>query len=126
MKKSDYTKVWGREVDAYGNVALAGGLDHLYYGAVGGESPGLYAFSLADGTIAWHVEEKVDMVTRPAVARDAVVILTEEALRCFDPANGTERWHRSSEGIGPQLSLVDDILYTTHNGKIRALRSVTE
>ena len=122
----DYRKAWGRLFDAYGETELAGGNDHVYYAADGGEAPGLYALSLADGTTAWRVETEWDLVDRPAVATDAVVVPTEDAVRCFDPTDGSEQWCHPSQGSGPGVALVDDMLYTTTDGVLRALRSVPE
>ena len=122
----DYTNPWRRRFDAYGETELAGGTDHVYYATDGGEAPGLYALSFADGTTAWRVEAEWDPVGRPAVATDAVVVPTEEAVHCFDPADGSERWRHPSEAIGPEVVLVDDMLYTTVDGTLGAFRSVPE
>jgi outer membrane protein assembly factor BamB len=122
----DYTNPWRRRFDAYSETELAGGTDHVYYAADGGEAAGLYALSLADGTTAWRVEAEWDLVGRPAVATEAVVVPTEEAVRCFDPTDGSERWRHPSGTIGPEVVLVDDLLYTTVEGTLGAFRSVPE
>lgn len=120
ITETDYTTLWRQRLDAYGP-SLAGGTDHLYF--AGGS--GLYALSRDDGTTAWRLEEKWDQIAgRPAVARDAVVIVADDSLRCFDPANGTERWRRSAEDIGPQIILAEDSLFTSNGGRVTALRSM--
>lgn len=49
---------------------------------------------------------------------------TEDAVRCFDPADGSERWRHPPERIGLGIALVDDMLYTTADGTVRSYRSV--
>jgi outer membrane protein assembly factor BamB len=122
LEGGDYTNAWGRLFDAYGETELAGGTDHVFYAADGGEAPGLYALSLSDGTTAWRVEAEWDLVGRPAVATDSVVVPTEEAVRCFDPVDGSERWRHPSGAVGPGVVLVDDLLYTTADGTLGAFR----
>lgn len=124
---SDYQKRWGRLLasDAYPTQEFAGGINHVYANAPTGNNPGLYAFSLNDGSTAWHTDDKLELVTRPVVAQDTVVVLTDNALRCFNPSDGSQRWRLASNNIGPQFILVDDLLYTTERDTLRAFRSLS-
>lgn len=118
---------WNQGVNALGagelEYALSGGADRVYYVANGGEEPGLYALSRADGTVEWRTRMNPASVSRPVVAGESVLVHTGERLRCFDPTDGTERWARPGDGIGEPVIVADDLVYATQDDTIRAFRS---
>jgi outer membrane protein assembly factor BamB len=116
-----YDRRWYARLDAYSPVALAGGADHLYVAAEHPE-PGLYALSLADGTTEWQVPLPGDLAGRPVVARETVLVQADGELHCLDPEDGSRRWTRAADDVGPRVAVVDDLVYTTHGGTVRALR----
>lgn len=113
---------WTAGVDAAGRYALTGGADRVYYLADGGEEPGLYALSKSDGSIDWTTDAVTAVVGRPVVARECVLVRSEGALHCFDPADGTERWSQPADGIGERFVVADDMVFTSRDGTLRAFR----
>lgn len=118
-----YDRVWKTALDAYAGFELAGGPEHCFLATTGGEQPGLYALSLTDGNIAWHTDAVAALVTRPAVTNETVVVATDNALWCFDPTTGSERWRYPIQGVR-DVSLVDDLVYATTGNAVVALRTV--
>jgi outer membrane protein assembly factor BamB len=116
-----YDRRWYARLDAYSPVTLAGGADHLYVAAEHPE-PGLYALSLIDGTAEWQVPLPGDLAGRPVVARETVLVQAGGELHCFDPEDGSRRWSRAADDLGPRVAVVDDLVYTVHGGTVRALR----
>jgi outer membrane protein assembly factor BamB len=114
---------WTQGVDALGEFALSGGPEHVYYVANEGETPGLYALSRTDGTIEWTVEMDPGSVERPVVANECVLVRGDGRLRCFDPADGSERWSRPGDDVGTRFLVADDLLYTTRDDVVLAFRS---
>nr|WP_245902835.1 PQQ-binding-like beta-propeller repeat protein [Salinigranum rubrum] len=82
----------------------------------------LYALSKTSGVTRWQASLPGELSGRPAVADEAVLVRTDGELRCFDPSDGSRRWTRTAEDIGSGVALVDDLVYTTHDGTVRALR----
>lgn len=112
---------------------LSGGGDHLYCVAPGDsvrpkpdepdDGPGLYALGLTDGSRAWSATDiDVTIDGRPAVTDEAVLLPTADALHCFDPADGSRRWAVPGHDVGERVVAVDDIVYTTTWGTVRAFR----
>lgn len=118
-----YERAWHQGIDAYTGFALAAGQRNVYVHAKNGDSPGLYALSVSDGTEAWYDESVAPVRGRPTVASDAVVVRTSERLRCFDPSDGTELWRHPGDGVGSAPALVDDMLFTTVGDTVRAFRA---
>lgn len=119
-----YTLRWDAGIDAYVGFELAGGGDRVYFQAEAGEEPGLYALSTGDGAEAWVNDGVKAIVGRPVVADEAVLVLTDDALRCFDPADGSERWSYPRDGVGRRFIVADDLVFTSVGETLRALRSV--
>lgn len=116
-----YSRDWSGGLDGGGGRRTAAGAGHLY--ALDSSADGrLTALSLSDGETAWTDADVDGIRARPAVAEEAVVVLTDERLRCFDPADGTERWSRTAAGVGRRFVLADDVLFTVLGGTVRALR----
>lgn len=114
---------WSQGVAAIGTYALSGGGDRVYYLADSGDEPGLYALSRTDGTVEWATDAVTAVVGRPVVADGSVLVRGQDALHCFDPAGGTERWSRPGDDVGTRFVVADDIVFTTRDGAIRAFRS---
>lgn len=115
-----YDRRWTADVGQAGGGDLAAGADHVY----ARERPAgvFYALSVTDGRTDWEIEGVARLSTRPVVAGDAVLVLTEEQFRCFDPTDGSERWSRPADVVGPQFVVADDLVYTTAGSTVRALR----
>ncbi|MEF8800446.1 MAG: PQQ-binding-like beta-propeller repeat protein [Halolamina sp.] len=107
--------------DLFGN-ALSGGVDAVYGDLSDGEQRGLYALAAADGSRRWNVTDVATPVSRSVVAGECVLLRTEEALRCFDPTDGAERWSHPVDNIGGRVVVADDLLYTTRGETVRAFR----
>jgi outer membrane protein assembly factor BamB len=60
--------------------------------------------------------------TRPIVGTETVLVATDETLYCFDPSDGTERWTRPIDDVGREFVVVDDLVYATRDGSVRAFR----
>lgn len=112
---------WDQHISG-GGYLMSGDADRVYIKVNGGEKPGLYALSVTDGMLEWNTDLTTDSVSRPTVAGESLLIYTGKSLRCFDPANGSERWSKSSDGIGDQIVIIDDLIYTTHDDTVRAFR----
>ncbi|WP_372912375.1 PQQ-binding-like beta-propeller repeat protein [Salinigranum sp.] len=63
-----------------------------------------------------------DLAGRPVVARETVLVQAGGELHCFDPEDGSRRWSRAAADLGPRVAVADDLVYTTHDGTVRALR----
>ena len=113
---------WHNQVGAYGPVALAGGADHLYVAAEH-PKPRLYALSRADGETDWQIPLPAAHIGRPVITEETVLARGLDTLWCFDPADGSERWSVRADGIGRQIALAGELLYTTDDGTVRALRA---
>ncbi|WP_440988516.1 outer membrane protein assembly factor BamB family protein [Haloarchaeobius baliensis] len=72
----------------------------------------------------WSSDSIGELVARPAVTDETVLALTADRLYCFDPQDGARLWDRSREGIGTEIAVADDLLFTTDGGTLRAFRSV--
>lgn len=112
---------WVQELPG-GMYALAGGTDRVYVDVNDGDEPGLYALSATDGTVDWSTTVTTDSVGRPVVAGESVLVRTGERLRCFDPADGSERWSRPSTDVGERIVVADDVVFTTRGNAVRAFR----
>ncbi|WP_053947587.1 outer membrane protein assembly factor BamB family protein [Halolamina sediminis] len=99
---------------------VSAGPDRLYVGVSSGDEPGLYALSTTDGSEAWDVS--VTPTARPVVASESVLLHGEDALHCFDPTDGTERWSRPNDGIGTTMAVADDLLFAADGETLRAFR----
>lgn len=115
---------WRESFAGYAECPAAAGADDVYCYAEGGE-PGLYAFDRSDGALQWHAPgpDQVDDRGRPVVTDEAILVPTDGALRCYDPADGSELWSHPRDGIGAQFVVADDLLFTTAGGSVRAFRS---
>lgn len=113
---------WSQGVAAIGTYALSGGGTRVYYIADSGEEPGLYALSRRDGTVEWMTDAVTAVLGRPVVAAGCVLVRGRDALYCFDPADGTERWSRPGDDIGTGLVVADDLVFTTRGDTVRAFR----
>lgn len=107
--------------DLFGK-ALSGGVDAVYGDLSDGEQWGLHALAATDGSRRWSVTDVANPVSRPVVAGECVLLRTEEALRCFDPADGAERWSHPVDKVGGRLVVAADLLYTTREETVRAFR----
>ena len=99
---------------------VSAGPDRLYVGVSGRDETSLYALSTSDGSEAWDVS--VTPTARPVVADEAVLLHGEDALHCFDPADGTERWSRPNDEIGTKTAVADDMLFASDRETLRAFR----
>ncbi|GAB7013543.1 hypothetical protein JCM18549_18140 [Halolamina salina] len=99
---------------------VSAGPDRLYVGVSGRDETGLYALSTSDGSEAWDVS--VTPTARPVVADEAVLVHGEDALHCFDPTDGTERWSRPNDEIGTTMAVADDLLFASDRETLRAFR----
>lgn len=118
---NDIGYIWDQSL-GYGEYLMSGDADRVYIKVNGGEKPGFYALSVTDGTLEWNTELPTDSVSRPIVAGETILINAAESIRCFDPSDGAELWSRPSNGIGEQIIIVDDLVYTTHDDTVRAFR----
>lgn len=118
-----YDERWSTSLDAYSPVGFAGGADSRYVAAEHPE-PVLYALAQTSGKTRWRTGLPGELVGRPAVADEAVLVQTDGELHCFDPADGSRRWARTADDLGSRLALVDDLVYTSDEGTVRALRGV--
>ncbi|MFT4889907.1 MAG: outer membrane protein assembly factor BamB [Halobacteriales archaeon] len=112
----------GDEFATGGDYGLSGGADNVYYVPNNDAGPGIVALERSDGATAWRTDDVTMGVSRPVVATRTVLVRTDGALHCFDPADGSERWRRPSEGIGDGVVVVDDLLFATHDDTVRAFR----
>lgn len=99
---------------------LVGGDQRVYYTSNTTDEPDLFALSRSDGRVEWKVDVEGAVVGRPTVASETVLLPTENGLRCYDPADGAERWATGRDVRDP--AVVDDLLYTTADGVVRAFR----
>jgi outer membrane protein assembly factor BamB len=99
---------------------LSGGDGQVYYISNADEGPGVSALSTTDGSIVWTADVEPTITARPVVAREAVLVGTDEGLLCFDPADGNELWAAPSGG--GSVVAVDDLVYATEGKTVRALR----
>lgn len=113
---------WRNGVDDAACFELAAGTNHLYAHGKCIDRTGLFALSLADGSEVWYADAVSDIVGRPVVASDTVLVRDETTLYCFAPDDGTERWRRPAADLGERFVVVDDLLFTTTDGTVRALR----
>lgn len=113
---------WERSLPA-GRHAVSGGPDRVYVGVTDGEAPGLHALSATDGTTEWTADVVPEPSGRPVVAAEGVLVRAGAALRCLDPADGTERWARPADGSGGRVVVADDLLYATRDDAVRAFRA---
>ncbi|PSP74871.1 hypothetical protein BRC81_16980 [Halobacteriales archaeon QS_1_68_20] len=114
----EYGTRWSGGIGDGGGRPLAA--DHLY--GHDREADELLALSVADGEEVWSAELPERPAARPVVADEAVLVLTGERLHCFDPSGGRERWHRPADGGDPGFVVVDDVVYATADGTVRASR----
>ena len=118
-----YDETWYVSLDAYAPFALAGGTDHVSVAAEHPE-PVLYGLSKDGGATRFQTSLPGELSGRPTVAEETVLVRSDGELHCFDPKDGSRRWVRAADEIGSRLVLVDDLVYTTHDGTVRALRGV--
>lgn len=116
----DQGRAWNQGLPP-GGYASSGGQNRVYTNVNGGESPGLYALSVTDGTLDWSTN-LAGAASRPVVADETVLVQTRDRLRCFDPADGTERWARPNLDVGERVIVASDLVYTTHDDTVRAFR----
>ena len=130
---SDSGHEWRERISVGALGALSAGPDHLYCVAPAGsvrpkpdepdDGPGLYALGLTDGSRAWSATDMaVSTDARPAVTDGTVLVPTADALHCFDPADGARRWAVPGDDIGGTPVVVDDLVYATDWGTVRAFR----
>jgi outer membrane protein assembly factor BamB len=117
---SGYEQRWRATVGETGGDRLTPGHSHVYAHAPGNRT--LTAFDRVSGEVAWTAEGIGRLAARPVVGRDVVLVDTGEAFYCLDPADGTERWRLSSDGIGARFALVDDVVYAVASTRLCALR----
>lgn len=113
---------WDADVSP-GKHLLCGGPDRVYVDVVSRQEAGLYALNADDGSTAWHDDAGWTSRSRPVVAGETLLVNTEEALRCFDPTDGTVRWTMPSDDVGDRIIVADDLVYTTTGETVRAFRS---
>ena len=103
---------------------LSGGASNVFYVPKNDHSggPGLLALTQQAGETAWSTDAVGASATRPIVAAETVLVATDKTLYCFDPSDGTERWTKPIEDVGRAFVVVDDLVYATHDGEIRAFR----
>ena len=113
---------WRTGVEDAACFGLAGGASHLYARGRCAGRPGLFALSLSDGSEVWHAEMEARPVGRPVVTSETVLVATDERLHCFTPGEGNERWRRPADDVGERIVVADDLLFTTVDDTVRALR----
>jgi outer membrane protein assembly factor BamB len=103
---------------------LSGGASNVYYVPKNDRSdgPGLFALTQQSGKTAWSTDAVGASATRPIVGTETVLVATDETLYCFDPSDGTERWTRPIDDVGREFVVVDDLVYATRDGSVRAFR----
>ncbi|MFB6266201.1 MAG: PQQ-binding-like beta-propeller repeat protein [Halodesulfurarchaeum sp.] len=101
---------------------LSGGLDRVYLSTEAAEGSGLYALPLSSGVSGWRVQMDLAEVTRPVVAGECVLLHTGDALRCFDPGDGAERWAYPGDRIGRDIAVADDLVFASMGDSVRAYR----
>ena len=119
---ADGERGWSEGVTGLGTYAISGGASRVYYVANAGEKPGLYALSRSNGAVEWHTDAAAGFVRRPVVAEEAVLVRTDDALRCFDPTDGTEQWSHPGDDIGERFVVADDLVFATRDDTVRAFR----
>ncbi|MFB6302157.1 MAG: PQQ-binding-like beta-propeller repeat protein [Haloferacaceae archaeon] len=113
---------WSQGVEAVGRFAMSGDDERVYYLATADDGPGLYALSATDGSVAWTADVATERACPPVVADETVLVRTGDALRCLDPADGTDRWTLPGTDVGERVVVADDLVYTTADGAVRAFR----
>jgi len=113
---------WSQGVDGLGRAAMSADGERAYYLATHGDAPGLYALSAADGSVEWTAEFTTEQVHPPVVADETILVRSADALRCFDPADGAERWTRPVDDVGPGVVVADDLVFTADGAALRAFR----
>ncbi|AUX08107.1 WD40/PQQ-like beta propeller repeat containing protein [Halalkaliarchaeum desulfuricum] len=115
---------WIARPNAHGFGRFTIAPDRVYVHANDGEKPGLYAYALIDGSRAWHADVNA---RGPVVATDDALFVPtagrDRGLTRLDPDDGNEQWSRSAPDVGERFALVDDLLYTTSDGLVRAFRA---
>lgn len=117
-----YDYRWTSEQDGYSGYELAAGPERVYFQVENGEEPGLYALATETGDQVWRDPSVGELLGPPVVAGGVVLLRTTDDLRGVDPATGSELWRYLAEGVGTRPAVVDDVVFTTHDGTARALR----
>lgn len=116
---TDDARGWSQGVPYGGGViAASAGADLACYAVGAKEEPNVTALSTSDGRVAWTANPPVS--GRPVVAGESVFVPTDNSVRCFDAADGSRRWTLSG---AKEIAVVDDLLYATFDGAVRALRA---
>lgn len=114
---------WSAGLEAGGTFGIAGGGDRVYVAQNTHDSEGvrLFALSRESGSTVWE-QSLEGFPGRPVVTSEGVYTRTDARFRCFDPADGTERFSQPSESVGEQFVVVDDLVVTIQDSVVRALR----
>jgi len=122
---SDAGASWGQGVPPGGEAGgglVAVGDEHAYYTANVDDEPGLTALATDSGSEEWTAEVTPTILGRPAVADGAVVVPTDDGLRSFDPADGSQQWASGVE-TGSRVVVADDLVFTTAGSAVIAYRA---
>ena len=115
---------WSAGVNPGGSGAglLSYGGDRVYYTSNSEDGPNLYAFH-GDGGTGWSRDLTPEIVGRPVVAGETVVVPTDAGLRAFDPADGSDLWLRPGDATGERVVVADDLVFATSGRAVRAFRA---
>jgi outer membrane protein assembly factor BamB len=94
----------------------------VYLVGVDGDSPTLYALSVADGTVQWT--KAIDAAAyrpTPAVAGDTVYA-GGDALQALDTETGAQRW-RSDDAVSAAPTVVEDSVVAISEGVVRVVEA---
>jgi outer membrane protein assembly factor BamB len=107
-----------------GQFAVAAGPDRLYVAnsPYDDSGAGLFALSVADGTVQWEVSGLSGTTARPVATAETVLVDTGESFRSFAPSDGSELWSGPTDLVGDAFVVVDDLVVTTDGRTVRALR----
>lgn len=111
---------WSQGVPPGGRLGvMSGGPDRAYYASGVEDEQSVTAMDAADGTVAWTANPDSPVTGRPVAAASVVIVPTADGLRAFAPSDGAPLW---SLDAGETVAVVDDLLYATDDGTVRAYR----
>jgi len=114
---------WKVKLPRYGGYKFAIDDDHVYALEKSGGGSDLYGLDIESGEIAWNVSRDSEAM-RLIAANGIVLVLESNGLSCFNSNTGAEIWRKASNNIGYRFIVSDDLIYTTQESTLRALRSV--
>jgi len=116
---------WNTGLPSGGQIGAAADSKRLYLHVNSNESVSLYALSTKDGSTEWKTNLNAaseTYISRPVVTDDTVYVSTEHEFWCFEVETGEKRWSSSKTSLGYKTIAIDDLLYSTTDGNIHALR----